>query len=74
MTAPIEVTTKYATTVNTLPEAWAFVMNHIDRVGPDPHIRISPVWLTDPREFEVTVHGMTVKPPGPETRDVTSET
>lgn len=63
MTAPIEVTTRYATSVDDLPAAWRFVMDHIDRVGASPRIAISPVWVisTDdetPRRFEVVVEGM----------------
>ena len=30
MTAPIEITTKYATSVDDLPDAWAFVMERLD--------------------------------------------
>ena len=68
---PVEVTTRYATTVNGLTEAWAFVMDRIDSVGPDPSITISPVWTVSvhdmgedepeggyPRHFSVVVEGM----------------
>jgi hypothetical protein len=71
MTAPIEVTTRYATSVNELTDAWAFVMDRLDRVGPDPSVTIKPIWTisvrdvdTDdedqewPRRFEVVVEGM----------------
>lgn len=67
----IEVTTKFVTTCDDLPAAWAFVMEHIDRVGPDPSIHIGPVWSISvgevlegrdsenpPRHFEVAVSGM----------------
>lgn len=70
----VEVTTKYATTVNDLPSAWAFVMERLDSVGPDPRVIISPIWVMDiptmqagldgedvppsPRQFEVVVEGM----------------
>lgn len=40
----IEVTTRYATNVESLAEAWAFVMDHVDRVGPDPMVMIKPTW------------------------------
>lgn len=43
MTAPVEVTTKYATTVDDLSAAWAFVMEHLDCVGDHPHIEIRPI-------------------------------
>jgi hypothetical protein len=68
---PIEVTTRYATSVNELADAWAFVMDRLDRVGPDPSVTIKPIWTisvrdmdTDdedqewPRRFEVVVEGM----------------
>lgn len=67
--APIEVTTRYATTVDDLPSAWAFVMDHVDRVGADPSITISPFWSysvhdmgdddapTPPRQFSVVADG-----------------
>ena len=68
---PVEVTTRYATTVEGLTAAWAFVMDRIDSVGPDPSITISPVWSISvqdmdreapeggwPRHFSVVVSGM----------------
>lgn len=39
--APVEVTTRYATCVATLAEAWTFVMERLDRVGPWPSVQIS---------------------------------
>lgn len=69
--APIEVTTRYATSVPDLASAWAFVMARIDTVGPDPKITINPIWRISvqdmdsdypgreyPRVFEVVVSGM----------------
>lgn len=67
--SPIEVTTKYATSVDTLAEAWRFVMTYVDQVGPKPHIRITPLSIysmadigNDDAEpeccFEVLVSGM----------------
>lgn len=70
MSAPIEVTTRYATTVDDLTAAWAFVMDRLDRVGPDPTVEISPFWAfnihdglegrdeTPARQFSVVVSGM----------------
>lgn len=68
MTAPVEVTTRYVTTVDELPDAWAFVMERLDSVGPDPTVIIKPLWIYSPadmdsdhrapRQFEVTVEGM----------------
>lgn len=69
MSAPIEVTTRYATTVDDLPSAWAFVMDHLDSLGDDPSIEISPLWLYSvqdmdrdverpQRQFSVVVSGM----------------
>jgi hypothetical protein len=63
MTAPVEVTTRYATSVPDLVAAWAFVMAHIDRIGPEPRIEIAPVWepsdIADdhPLHFTVVVDG-----------------
>lgn len=66
----IEVTTKFVTTVDDLPTAWAFVMDHIDALGPDPQVQIRPIWLMSVteamdgrderpmRQFEVVVSGM----------------
>lgn len=62
MTAPIERTTRYATSVDDLGEAWAFVMSHIDSLGESPSVAIKPYWRvfeTDTlRRFEVVVEGM----------------
>lgn len=62
MTAPIEVTTRYATSVDELADAWAFVMAHVDKVGADPYIGIKPLWSSGDdftqRRFEVVVSGM----------------
>jgi len=70
--APIEVTTRYATSVDDLTTAWAFVMEHVDLVGPDPSVEISPHWIISmsdmgddninpPRRFSVVVSGMVHK-------------
>jgi len=40
---PIEITTRHATTVDTLADAWRFVMERIDSLGEYPRIEISPV-------------------------------
>jgi hypothetical protein len=69
--AVVEVTTRYATSVDTLADAWAFIMARLDSVGPDPTIRISPCWTISmgdsnddvpPRHFEVVVEGMVAEP------------
>ena len=76
MSIPVEVTTRYATTVDDLPAAWAFVMAHLDSVGPDPSVEIKPFWQASvhdihsddhdwPRVFEVVVEG-TVREGGEE--------
>lgn len=64
----VEITTRYATTVDDLSSAWAFVMDRLDRAGDNPSITISPIWTynvsdidsdqTPPRRFEVVVEGM----------------
>lgn len=61
----ITIGTSYAATVDTLPDAWAFVMKYVDRCGPAPVITIKPYWLHDietPKsesqpKFEVCVNG-----------------
>lgn len=69
----VEVTTRFVTGVDTLAEAWAFVMDRIDAVGPDPSVTISPVWGRPldfdgddddpwPRTFTVKVEGMVEEP------------
>ena len=75
---PVEVTTRYATTVDDLPAAWAFVMAKVDLVGPAPSVEISPRWQSDysvphmletgdegqwTRVFEVVVSGMVEEAP-----------
>lgn len=71
---PVEVTTRYVTSVPDLASAWAFVMDRIDAVGPDPSIEIKPVWIMSvheignddigraPRQFSVVVEGMVEEP------------
>lgn len=60
----VEVTTKYATTVNTVQDAFVFVMEHLDDVvGSGPSIHISPFWIINDdnsteRQFEVSIQGM----------------
>lgn len=67
MSAPVEVTTTYTTTVDEITDALAFVMAKLDLVGPAPAIAIDPIgvlsatsfdddeWVT---KFEVVVSGM----------------
>lgn len=57
-----EVTTRYATNVNTIPEAWTFIMAQLDNLGPAPSIHITPVWTVDSDNdttFDVSVEGTT---------------
>lgn len=70
---PVEKTVRYATTVEDLAGAWAFVMEKLEQVGPDPSVEISPVWTfsvsgpddeTPPRHFSVVVSGMVEEPQG----------
>lgn len=56
----VEVTTRYCTNVTDMGAAWAFVMEHVDNVGPNPSIEISPVmFFADGTtyKFEVMVEG-----------------
>lgn len=63
---PIEKTTRYATTVETLQDAFAFVMGQLDTIGESPCITITPVmsWAVDgdpgdpERFFSVVVSSM----------------
>jgi hypothetical protein len=63
VSAPVEVTVRYATTVDTLPGAWAFVMARLDDCGQAPCIDIKPVWSSSDDftavRFTVVVAGMT---------------
>lgn len=38
----IEITTKRVTTVDSVQEAFAFIMEHLDEVGDQPRIEIDP--------------------------------
>lgn len=41
----VEVTVRFAKGGFTeLAEVWAFIMAHVDKVGPDPTIEVSPTW------------------------------
>jgi hypothetical protein len=72
--APVEVTTRYATTVPDLPAAWVFIMAKVDTVGPRPRIEISPLSAATVQSmidgeslewsdaFEVVVEGMSEEP------------
>lgn len=78
MGVPVEVTTKYVTSVDTIADAWAFVMSRIDDVGPEPSVSIRPfssIGVADiidgledqggegwARRFEVVVEGMVHEP------------
>lgn len=60
--SPVEIVTTYSTQVDELSEAWTFVMDHLDKLGDDPSIHITPVFSYcedhgDERYFEVTVMG-----------------
>lgn len=55
------VHTRYSTTVDTLEQAWSFVMTHVDK-WPEPRIEIAPMWEFESGEderqvFEVSVSG-----------------
>lgn len=60
--AATEVTTRYATHVDTITEAFAFVMEHLEKVGPAPEVNIGPCWSSeddfDSVYFGVVVSGM----------------
>ena len=65
----VEKTTRYVTSVDTLAEAWEFIMGRLDLVGDYPTISIQPIDLYYTvtfgedgmqvvRKFEVLVEGM----------------
>lgn len=66
---PIEVITRYATTVDTMQDAWVFVMEHMDLLGTEPSVDIHPCWGVDSEDaaaepedkchFHVIVEGST---------------
>lgn len=65
-TAPVEVTTRYATQVETIGDAFACVMEFMDRLTVPPRIEITPfTCICDGDEehpeagFYVVVSGMT---------------
>ena len=63
MTAtPAEYSLSIASMVDTIQEAFQFVMEHLDELGDNPRITINPVWsYTDSehgvRRFDVGVSG-----------------
>lgn len=75
MTPPVEVTTRYVTSVPDLSGAWAFVMSRIDLVGPRPRVEIrhrsiasiQSMFTDEDLEwtdcFEVVVEGMVEEDP-----------
>lgn len=67
MSAEVAVTTRYAMWVDEMTQAWAFVMEHLELVGPDPSVKITPhmtVHVEDQdeepkRRFSVVIEGTT---------------
>lgn len=73
----VEITTKRVTTVDSVQEAFAFIMEHLDEVGDQPRIEIDPFTdlgagiaqvFEDPEadllgvvRFEVSITNMVVK-------------
>jgi len=62
----IERTIRFATTVPDTLAAWAFITEHLPKVGPTPSVTIRPYVAVDPDDFagwltrfEVSVSGMT---------------
>ena len=56
---PVEISVKHVTTVDSLPEAWAFVMDRLDLLGPRPTVEIRPVYtsprLDEPERYHFSV-------------------
>lgn len=42
--SPTEYTAKYTKVVSSVQDAFAFVMEHLDRVGPEPSVWIDPAF------------------------------
>lgn len=65
MTYAVERTVTVAAQVPTLADVWAFIMQALDEVGPDPSFSAGPVWTYPDdavderavRVFEVNVSG-----------------
>ena len=49
---PIEIVSKYLTTVETMSDAWEFVMEYIDELGDEPTVEIHPCWGVDDDDSE----------------------
>ncbi|HEY9818203.1 MAG TPA: hypothetical protein V6D20_20720 [Candidatus Obscuribacterales bacterium] len=69
---PTEYTARYAKVVGSVQEAFVFVMSHMDKVGNDPQVIISPLHIHEHDEmgdaveggrmFEMSVAGMVELP------------
>jgi hypothetical protein len=60
----VEVTTRYATRVDELTDAFAFVMSHLELAGPTPNVHITSVWVIsrdDPDAEPVTRFNVVVE-------------
>lgn len=57
---PIEVSVSYGTFVETIAEAWAFVMEHVDHVGDEPTVEIHPQWLFPEDDQDSPIDGFSV--------------
>lgn len=44
--------TRYSKIVDNLPEAWQFIMAHVDKVGDDPQVVVTPEWDCDGECFD----------------------
>lgn len=53
----VEVTLQFETVVDDLTEAWAFIMDRIERVGPDPSVHIHPAKEGPPPMIQMLVNG-----------------
>jgi hypothetical protein len=66
--SPTEYTARYAKVVDSIQDAFVFVMAHMEKVGPDVQVIINPLWAHEHDEFgdvveakrlfEVAVSGM----------------
>lgn len=51
--AEVEIFTRFAGTVESIHDAFAFIMEHMDKVGEFPAIEVTPCWVDEEmREFQ----------------------
>ena len=54
----MEKSVRFVESVDSFDRALQFVVRREAEVGPDPEVRVRPVWFDGRREFEVVVKGI----------------